>query len=168
MFSISYLGGITAGNIPMAVLLGLGTGGVIILNNIAAWTAWASNQPQGYGEYKFFFYGWRTLTPGWHKFILVWQISDSIEAATCVLIAITLAIYSATFFKEQFDEDQVPWWLRYPAIPLGAIAMLIVSVPEQNLPLSDNVKILFPSIDMSIEEMTNATLLFRFSESFPS
>ena len=67
IFAVSYLGGVTSGNIVMGLLLGLGTAGVIVLNNVASWTSWATNQTEGFGVYQFFFFGWRTLNPSWHK-----------------------------------------------------------------------------------------------------
>lgn len=68
MYAFSYFGGISSGNIFMSILLGLGTVGVLLLNTIAAWVSWATNQPEGFGEYQFFFFGWRTLSHGWHIF----------------------------------------------------------------------------------------------------
>src|SRR5271156_1988492 len=49
MYSIIYLGGITSGNIFMGLFLGFGTAGVIVLNNVSAWTSWAVDQPDGFG-----------------------------------------------------------------------------------------------------------------------
>src|ERR1700748_847816 len=37
--SFTYLGGISSGNVPMALFLGLGSAGVIVLNNVAGWTS---------------------------------------------------------------------------------------------------------------------------------
>ncbi|KAH0563226.1 hypothetical protein GP486_002212 [Trichoglossum hirsutum] len=125
VFAITYLGGVTSGNIVMALLLGFGTAGVIVLNTVAAWISWATNQQEGFGVYQFFFFGWRTLSPGWHKFILVWQISDSILAFICLSAAIALSIGMA-------DDDldgKIPWYSRYPAIPIGAAAMLLIGWP---------------------------------------
>jgi len=124
LFSISYLGGVASGNIFMGALLGLGTAGVIILNSVAAWTAWASNMREGFGEYQFFFFGWRTLSKGWHTFLLLWQISDSILAFTCIGAALIIPITLT-----QVDRKKFPWWLRYPAIPLGAAVMLLIGWP---------------------------------------
>ncbi|KAJ5091445.1 hypothetical protein NUU61_006315 [Penicillium alfredii] len=130
IFVFTYLGGVTSGNLVMGVILGLGTAGVIILNTVAAWTAWAIDQPGGFGEYQFFFFGWRTLSPGWHKFILVWQIGDSLFAFGSVVTAMVLAITTAlSGYGGDEDEDQMPWWTRYPAMPLGAVAMLLFGWP---------------------------------------
>jgi hypothetical protein len=123
LFSLSYLGGVTSGNIYMGTLLGLGSAGVIILNSVAAWTAWATNMREGFGEYQFFFFGWRTLSKGWHTFLLLWQISDSMLACVCIIAALVIPITLT-----QMDKD-LPWWLRYPAIPLGAATMLLVGWP---------------------------------------
>lgn len=124
LFSLSYLGGVTSGNIYMGALLGLGTAGVIILNSVAAWTAWATNMHDGFGEYQFFFFGWRTLTKGWHTFILLWQISDSMLAFVCIVAALAIPVTLIGM-----DDKNIPWWVRYPAMPLGAAVMLFIGWP---------------------------------------
>ncbi|KFY45458.1 hypothetical protein V494_00954 [Pseudogymnoascus sp. VKM F-4513 (FW-928)] len=50
LFVFTYLGGVTSGNLYMGIFLGLGTAGVIILNTVAAWTSWATNQPEGLAQ----------------------------------------------------------------------------------------------------------------------
>ncbi|KAF2183932.1 hypothetical protein K469DRAFT_689678 [Zopfia rhizophila CBS 207.26] len=125
-FAITYLGGVTSGNIVMGFLLGFGTAGVIVLNSVAAWTSWATNQQEGFGVYHFFFFGWRTLTPGWHKFILLWQIGDSLMAFCCVIAAIGIPI---TLLETENDYKTPPWYLRYFAIPIGAAVMLLIGFP---------------------------------------
>jgi hypothetical protein len=124
---ITYLGGITSGNIPMAITLGLGSAGVMLLNNVAAWVSWATNQAEGFGHYRFYFFGWRTLSPAWHKFFLVWQISDSLEALGFAVFAIAWAIRVVD--APQPGGKKIFWWYRYPAIPVGAAAMLIFGWP---------------------------------------
>lgn len=121
IYALTYLGGITSGNIVMAVLLGLGSAGVMVLNTVSAWISWATNQEEGFGVYQFFFFGWRTLDPGWHKFFLLWQICDSIGAFVFLIAAIAISIMALTWE----DDEELPWYLRYPAIPVGAVAMLL-------------------------------------------
>jgi len=123
LFAFTYLGGVSSGNIFMGVLMGLGTAGVIIFNTVCAWTAWAVHMPEGYGQYQFFFFGWRTLNEDWRKFFAVWQVSDSIFATICFLAAIGIAIYVA------LEDKEIPWFFRYLAIPLGAAAMLLIGWP---------------------------------------
>ena len=123
LFTFTYLGGVSSGNIWMGLFLGLGSGGVIVLNTVAAWTAWATNMREGYGKFQFFFFGWRKLSKCWHTFILLWQISDSITAFVCLVLAIALPIILAV------TDREYPSWIRYPAIPLGAIVMLIIGWP---------------------------------------
>ena len=127
IYSISYLGGVSSGNMVFGVLLGLGTAGVMCVNNAAAWESWKSCQPDGFGLYEFYFYGWRTLTPAWHKFIMVWNISDTFELVTFAVIAIVLAIFVAALDDE--IDDYATWFMRYLAIPVGAVAMLLISWP---------------------------------------
>jgi hypothetical protein len=123
LYVLTYLGGITSGNVFMGLILGLGTAGVIILNSISAWTSWATNQPEGFGVYQFFFFGWRTLSTGWHTFILLWQIADSILAFGCVITTLTISVAVA---RKEVDEDELPWYLnKYPMILLGSLAMLL-------------------------------------------
>jgi hypothetical protein len=126
LFVMTYLGGITTGNIIMGLLLGISTAGVIVLNSVAAWTSWATNQPEGFGVYQFFFFGWRTLSPGWHKFILLWQIGDSILALNCLIVAIGAPIALAT----RKAEKELPWYCNtYPMILIGAVVMLLCGWP---------------------------------------
>lgn len=140
IYALTYLGGITSGNIVMGVILGLGTAGVMILNTTAAWVAWATSQPEGFGVYEFFFFGWRKLSPGWHKFILLWMISDSITALICVFIAIGTAIWISLLKDNDLPdvlEDELPCMsntarlqaMRYPAILLGAAVMMLIAWP---------------------------------------
>jgi len=114
IYAYTYLGGITSGNIPMAVILGLGTAGLIILNSVASWMSWATALPEGYGIYQFFFFGWRTLTPGWRTFFLLWQIANTIIVVpTSVILAILLSIYAAK------GDITPPWYQTYFAIIWG-------------------------------------------------
>ncbi|KAH7138627.1 hypothetical protein B0J11DRAFT_20923 [Dendryphion nanum] len=124
-FALSYLGGVTSGNIWVGILLGLGTIGVIILNSVSAWISYATNQVEGYGQWQFFFFGWRTLTVGWHKFFLVWQIGDVCFALACSIAAIAIPIA----ISKSDTCQKASWWLRYPIIPLGAVIMLFIGAP---------------------------------------
>jgi hypothetical protein len=123
IYSFTYIGGVTSGNVAFAVLLSLGTAGVMVLNTVAAWTSWATNLPEGFGVYQFFFFGWRTLNSDWYKLFLVWQIFDSITAVSSVCGAIAVALQSATVEKE------LPMYYRYLCIPLGAVCVLLGSWP---------------------------------------
>ncbi|KAL2178942.1 uncharacterized protein P884DRAFT_195882 [Thermothelomyces heterothallicus CBS 202.75] len=128
LYAFSYLGGASSGSIFMGVLLGLGTAGVMILNTVSAWKAWAVHQSQGYDVYQFFFFGWRTLTEGWHRgLFLPWQIFDSVAALWCVGMAFYAAVYVPGALEEELED--VKWWHRFPAIPIGAIVMLLMGWP---------------------------------------
>lgn len=127
LYAITYIGGVTSGNIYMGLALGLGTAGVAVLNCISAWTSWAINQPEGYGVYQFFFFGWRTLTPSWHTFILLWQIGDSILALNCIISSLYLSI--STPLKSA-DGGKKPWYLTtYPMIFVGAAGIMLCGWP---------------------------------------
>ena len=127
IFAITYLGGITSGNVFLALLLSFGSAGVLVLNSVAAWTSWITNQPDGFGIYQFFFFGWRTLNSNWHTFLLLWQIYDTLFALSMVL----LAFAAIPLAMEDASEDiDLPWWLnKYVMIPLGAAAILLVLWP---------------------------------------
>lgn len=129
LYAVSYLGGVTSGDILLGVPLGLGTAGVMILNTVAAWKAWAVHQSPGYGVYQFFFFGWRTLTKGWHHgLFLPWQIFDTILALVCVISACVLGFFAPLNFRDK-ELERVEWWDKYPAIPVGAVSMLIGGWP---------------------------------------
>lgn len=125
VYALTYLGGVTAGNIYMGLLQCAGTAGVLILNTYSAWTSWKTNQPEGYGTYEFFFFGWRTLSPGWHKFLMVWQIGDSIIAFAAIMWGLSLCTNAVSM---RWDR-QIKWWYKYAAIPAGALVMMLFSWP---------------------------------------
>lgn len=124
IWTLTYLGGITSGNIVIGAILGLGTAGVYVLNEVAAWTSLLTNQPEGFGVYQFYFYGWRTLNPSWHTFFLVWQIFNTLEVVTMVIAAIVVAVVIAEKSKKS-DEQLLPWWSLYPMIPVGAAVVML-------------------------------------------
>ncbi|KAJ6443617.1 fungal zn(2)-Cys(6) binuclear cluster domain-containing protein [Purpureocillium lavendulum] len=136
LYVFSYLGGISSGNYFMAAILGLGTAGVLILNCVSAWTSWAICQDEGFGVFQFFFFGWRTLSPGWHKFILLWQVSDSIMCAIAVVASIVIAFTMVAVDEDDDLAEKATFGglmsvsnARYPAIFLGAVVMLIIAWP---------------------------------------
>ena len=121
IWTMTYIGGITSGNIFMGAILGFGTAGVIVLNGVAAWTSWMTNQADGFGLYQFYFFGWRTLNPNWHTFFLVWQIFDTLEAVTVVILGIVAAIAIAGNSMKELQ----PWWSTYVMIPVGAAIVML-------------------------------------------
>ena len=125
VFAITYLGGVSSGNIFMGILLGLGSAAVIGLNTATAWNAYRA-LPEGFGEYQFFFFGWRTLTPEWYKFILLWQIEDSITAFVCGIAAIVIPIVLFGFDEGRTKISSV---IKYAAIPVGGAVALLVGWP---------------------------------------
>ncbi|KAG9255539.1 uncharacterized protein F5Z01DRAFT_546384 [Emericellopsis atlantica] len=140
IYAFTYLAGAAAGNLPAGVLLALGSAGVMVLNTVAAWIAWRDCQTAGYGEYEFFFFGWRTLSPGWHKFTLVWQIFDTMLIFACVILALSIPMYMHTIRRELADKggEHKPNSLlaglkaisnyKYLAIP-GSVLMLVFVWP---------------------------------------
>ncbi|EFY85087.1 hypothetical protein J3459_011207 [Metarhizium acridum] len=138
IYVVTYLGGVTSNNIFMAMVLGMGTAGVIVLNTVSAWVSWATNQPDGFNEYQFFFFGWRTLTEGWHRFILVWQISDSIFALVSVFAAIYTAIRMVYLDEVDYSSKIIPWRgdlssgissYKYPDILIGSAVIMFGGWP---------------------------------------
>ncbi|OAL48170.1 hypothetical protein IQ07DRAFT_655652 [Pyrenochaeta sp. DS3sAY3a] len=126
--SFAYLGGIFSGNRVMAVLLALGAMGVMGLNCATAWISWKTGQEEGYGSWQFFFFGWRTLTQGWHKFIMVWQISNTLEAFGLSLLCFIMAVRTLLRSPEK-NKKAFKWWHRGPAILVGGAFMALVLCP---------------------------------------
>jgi hypothetical protein len=119
--AFAYVGGIFSGNRWIALLLAFGAMGVLWLNNATAWISWMQGQEEGYGEWQFFFFGWRTLTHGWHKFIMVWQIANTLESLGFSGLFLSLALQAGT--------TKFMWWHRLPAIPLGGVIMAFILFP---------------------------------------
>jgi hypothetical protein len=120
-FTVTYLGGVSSGNYLSALLLSFGTVGVMILNNIVAWTSWSTTQVQGFGVYQFWFFGWRTLGPHWHRYFLIIQVIDTLSLFGSVIFALSVAFRTAALSK-----DKVPaWWYRYQVIFAGGIGVIL-------------------------------------------
>ena len=125
IYLVSYLGGLSSGSIAMALVLSLGTSGVILLNLAASWVSFTTNLAEGFGTYKFFFFGWRTLNSRWYKFFLAWEIFDTMGTVGCVISAFAIAISVAGFSEETGKEvDRIGWRAKYLTIPIGAAGML--------------------------------------------
>ena len=112
-------------------LLGLGTAGVMIVNTLASWASWATNQPEGFGKYQFYFFGWRTLSPNWHKLFLCWQIFDSLTAVSDRLLLRSLGYLYSVAAAVSPDDDiwRVKYFLTLVYIPFGVAIMLLGSWP---------------------------------------
>ncbi|KAJ3544964.1 hypothetical protein NMY22_g2610 [Coprinellus aureogranulatus] len=115
VFCLTALAAVPCGNHPMGILLGLGTAGVVIMNNVTAWISWKTNLPEGDGVYRFFFFGYRTLSPGWRKFLFLWAIGDTFLTALSVILAIGLGIFIPMCFgaremKGQARSEGRWWW----------------------------------------------------------
>lgn len=129
IFALTYLGGITSGNLFMGGFLGFGTAATILLNNVTAWISWIKNQPKGIGRYHFFFFGYRTLNEGWHKFFLVWQIFDTFVTAIMVVSAIVGGFSMAYEAKLEEANAWGKWGITWLLVPLGALLTLVVIWP---------------------------------------
>jgi hypothetical protein len=140
IYTWAYIAGVTSGNIIFGTILGFGSAGLIVLNSVSAWVSWIKDLPQGYYEYQFFFFGWRTLSPGWRWFFLVWQIADTTEAVTFLVCTIWIAWFATAWDNEKM-EGRLPRWiswalppgsriatLRFMAIPVGAALMMLFVV----------------------------------------
>jgi len=132
IYAFTYLGGVTSGNIFMGVILGFGTAALMIFNTVAAWTSWATNMSEGYNIYEFFFFGWRRLTPGWHKFFLLWQINDTVLAIFCVVSAICLSI--AVTRPGYKPDDLLSWYIRgfFMVLSAGFLIMWVELIIFRN------------------------------------
>jgi hypothetical protein len=125
-YAITYLGGISAGNIFMRLFLVAGTVLVMILNTATSWRSWATNQVQGFGEYQFFFFGWRTLGPGWHLFLMLWQIGDIITVLVFICVCCYLAFVKLIGMKQEHLPD---YFQKYPSVITGAAVTLLFIWP---------------------------------------
>ena len=127
-YSLTYLFGVPSGNVVFGALQGLGTAALVIMNNITAWTSWKTNMPEGYGVYRFYFFGWRTLSKGWRSFFVGWQISDTIESVIAVIAALALGFVLPwkPLSKKTWD-DFVVW--RDTALIWGSLAVLVLVWP---------------------------------------
>ena len=123
VYSLIFVGGVTCDGMWMSIILGLGTAGLLILNNLSAWTIWVKDLPAGYGTYRFFFFGWRTLTPGWRKFILLWLIFDTFAALNAIYCVVVTTCFS--IFREP-EEEEPPWWYQYVAILCAPLTLILV------------------------------------------
>ena len=120
-YTVTYLGGVSSGNYLSALIVGFGTAGVMILNNVTAWISWSTTQVQGFGVYQFWFFGWRTLGPNWHRYFLIMQVIDTMSLFSSVIFAITVAFRTAAIAK-----DKAPaWWYRYQVIFAGGVGVLL-------------------------------------------
>lgn len=126
--AIAYLGGIFSANRTMAALLSLGAMGVLWLNNATAWVSWKTGQEAGFDEWQFFFFGWRKLTYGWHMFLMVWQISNSLESFALSVVIASIAIWMIAGKKDEVKK-KFQWWHRFPAVLVGGAMMTFVVFP---------------------------------------
>ncbi|KAH6903123.1 hypothetical protein BKA70DRAFT_1301627 [Coprinopsis sp. MPI-PUGE-AT-0042] len=126
VYAITYLGGISSGNIIIIIILGLGTAGLMMFNVACAWISWKDVLPDGYGAYQFFFFGWRTLTPGWRTFILCGNIADTLFDIGALVGIFMVAGFSLDATE---DEDTPQSWMRYPLIAIGPPLALLITWP---------------------------------------
>ncbi|KAK5048497.1 hypothetical protein LTR84_005587 [Exophiala bonariae] len=120
-YTLTYLGGVSSGNMVSAVIVGFGTAGVMVLNNAVAWVSWSTAQVQGYGVYEFWFVGWRTLSPHWHRWFLLIQLVDTLSLLGSVVFAVTIAFRTAAATKDK----ALVWWYRYQMVFAGGVGVLL-------------------------------------------
>jgi hypothetical protein len=123
-FCVTYCAGLPSGNPIISVINTLGTIALLILNDVSVWTSWVTNMPEGFGEYRFFFFGWRTLGPGWHRFFQAGQVFSSIEIL--VIIFGALSFMQPVNSREDAAERLTK---RYSMILVGAAGTLIAIWP---------------------------------------
>ena len=103
------------------------------MNTLTAWESWRRAQPQGFGQYQFYLFGWRTLSRFWHKFLFVWQIADAIITVIFILLALVLTIWGlkSPYSKKKFDVSKQfrKRHHKLAAIPIGAAIMLLFFWP---------------------------------------
>ena len=133
VYAVSYLGGVSSGHPAISIPLWVGTAGAMVMNTRTAWVSWRKVQPEGFGKYQFYLFGWRTLSRFWHKFLFLWQIADAIITIIFMLLALALAIWGLKFSYAEKDFDMSKRFNKrhhkFAAIPIGAAIMLLFSWP---------------------------------------
>lgn len=122
IFAVTYFGGITSGNVFTGLIQYLAINGVLILNTVVAWTCVLENLKEGLGVYEFFFFGWRTLSGGWYKFMVCWQVFNT-------LLVIGILAFAFLMLFGVVEAENGTWYSKYIAIPVGSAMMLCVIWP---------------------------------------
>ncbi|PPR00506.1 hypothetical protein CVT24_005527 [Panaeolus cyanescens] len=93
IYSFTYLGGVPSANIFVGMLAALGTAAMMMMNIITGWVSLKTNLPEGEGVYIFYFFGWRTLTKSWMKFLVAWQVFDTLIALAMIGVTVVLGYW---------------------------------------------------------------------------
>ncbi|KAF5330611.1 hypothetical protein D9619_005190 [Psilocybe cf. subviscida] len=110
MYALTYLGGLSAGNYFLTSALLMGTAAVLILNNITNWTSYLTNLPEGYSVYRFFFFGWRTLSHNWSILFLLWAVGDSIATFIYVVIGAYVGTCAVELSQDMEEGNTFRSW----------------------------------------------------------
>ena len=128
-FNFGYLGGISSGSTVIGTLQGILTAGLMLVNAAVMWISWRVNQPDGFGTYEFFFFGWRTLTPDWHTFFLVWGIFDTFAAVGLAVGAIFGGYQIASNYEDNGQSAWKKWLGTIKTIFVGAASAMLALWP---------------------------------------
>ncbi|KAF5330529.1 hypothetical protein D9619_005187 [Psilocybe cf. subviscida] len=128
MYAITYFAGISAANYWLSYTMCIGTIAALIINDISTWMAYLTNLTEGNGVYRFFFFGWRTLSPSWRKLFLVWAVFDSLATLIYICISLWLAAWTPEASKDVEDDEDFGCW-QDTSLVWGSILGLVVSWP---------------------------------------
>lgn len=128
IYPFVYLAGISAGNGLLSFLLCIGTLAALIINNITTWTIYWRDLPEGYGIYRFFFFGWRTLSPKWRTLFHLWAISDTIFTLLFIGLSIYVAAVVPAASESAKDDDDIRWW-NDTSLVWGSVLCTVVFWP---------------------------------------
>lgn len=110
IYAITYFGGLSTENSVLSFVMCIGTIAALIINNITTWMAFLMNITEGYGVYRFWFLGWRTLSHQWHTFFLMWAMFDSFATVAYIGVSIYLATVALKWSKDAGDDKQFRRW----------------------------------------------------------
>lgn len=125
LYAFTYIGGVSAGNYLVSGIMCIGTIAAIIINLVATWIGYLTNMPEGYGVYRFFFFGWRTLTPSWRKMFLCWAVFDIVATVFFIGFSIFVALIIPSK-KEDRDAWESQWRLVIDTSLIWGSALALV------------------------------------------
>ncbi|KAF5330606.1 hypothetical protein D9619_005194 [Psilocybe cf. subviscida] len=128
LYAFTYAAGISAGNHWLSVITCLGTIAALIINNITTWTAYLTDLPEGYGVYRFYFFGWRTLSPNWRTLFLLWAVFDSFATFDYIALSVYVAGVTPVASKEVKNDDTFKWWSD-TSLVWGSVVGLVMFWP---------------------------------------
>ncbi|TEB28326.1 hypothetical protein FA13DRAFT_1690742 [Coprinellus micaceus] len=127
--TITYAGGIPAGDNLVVTVQCLGVIALITSSTYTMWLSWMTNLQEGYGVYKFSLLGERTLSESWRYFNCLWGIWNTMEATFMICSAIWLSIRLIRTRKDPNIEHRGGCFERMLKVLWGALCIVILVGP---------------------------------------